>query len=150
MGIADVALGTAPLAGGALLGLIAGNVKGPDVRAAITQDLELLDKLPEDDVERRAELRRTIDMRVDDLVKAVDRSRQLREAAVSYRGDWRDIVLFICTVLFTIVWWAVDHARTNWMVFFVLLILLSVATGLYALRGGARALRTLWQNRRRR
>ena len=41
-GIAELALGAAPLAGGALLGLVAGNLRGPDVRGLIKQDMDLL------------------------------------------------------------------------------------------------------------
>lgn len=44
--ISGFALGAAPIAGGALLGLAAGNLRGPDVRGAIKADLELLEKLP--------------------------------------------------------------------------------------------------------
>ena len=46
-GIAEIALAGAPLAGGALLGLAAGNMKAPDVRGLIKQDMDLLDRLPE-------------------------------------------------------------------------------------------------------
>ncbi|WP_102143422.1 hypothetical protein [Mycobacterium hubeiense] len=147
-GIAEIALGAAPLAGGALLGVIAGNIKGPDVRAIIKQDMELLDKLPAEDTQRRAALQRTIDMRIDDLVHAVDRGRELREAAASYKGDWRDIVLFLCTLLFTFVWWNVKHDRPNWLIFFIFLIALTVMTALYAFRGGLRALQSFLQERR--
>ncbi len=42
-GIAELALGAAPIAGGALLGAAAGNLKPPDVRGLITKDLDLLD-----------------------------------------------------------------------------------------------------------
>jgi membrane protein YdbS with pleckstrin-like domain len=58
-----------------------------------------------------------------------------RRAAVSYRGNWRDIVLLFCVVLFTVIWWDVNHSRSNWLVTFILLILLSVVTAVYALRG---------------
>ena len=34
-GIADLALGAAPIFGGALMGVLAGNLKGPDYRASI-------------------------------------------------------------------------------------------------------------------
>jgi hypothetical protein len=36
--------------------------------------------------------------------------RALRRAAVSYHANWRDIVLLLCVLLFTIVWWDVDTA----------------------------------------
>ena len=56
-GIAEIALAGAPLAGGALLGLAAGNLKAPDVRGLIKQDMDLLDRLPaEGGVEALAEI----------------------------------------------------------------------------------------------
>ena len=83
-GIAELALAGAPIAGGALLGIAAGNLRGPDVRGMIKQDIELLDALPAEQVERRAELQRVIDIRIDDLIAGVDKSRSLREIAASY------------------------------------------------------------------
>jgi hypothetical protein len=43
--------------------------------------------------------------------------------------------LFLCTVLFAVVWWDVDHARKSWLPLFIVLILASVITAGYALRG---------------
>ena len=134
-GIADLALGAAPIFGGALMGVIAGSLKGPDYRAAIKDDLELLEKIPPESTELRAALQRSIDERIGDLVVTMDKSRELRQSAVGYKGDWRDAVVFICAVLFTVVWWNIDHHRTNWIVMFVFLIVLSIVTGLYAARG---------------
>jgi hypothetical protein len=134
-GIAELALGAAPIAGGAMLGAIAGNMKGPDVRGLITKDLDLLDRLPPEQVDRRARLQASIDQRIDDLITAGERSRELREAALSYRGNWRDIVVFICALLFTFIWWNVSHSRSNWLVMFIAMIVLSVAAGIYAGRG---------------
>ena len=45
-GLAEFALAGAPVAGGALLALAAGNFKGPDVRGSIKADMELLAALP--------------------------------------------------------------------------------------------------------
>lgn len=134
-GIADLALGAAPIFGGALMGVIAGSLKGPDYRAAIKEDLDLLEKIPPESSELRAALQRTIDERIGDLVVAMDKSRELRKSAVGYKGDWRDLVVFICAVLFTVVWWNVDHNRANWIVMFVFLVVLSIVTALYAARG---------------
>lgn len=142
VGIADLALGAAPIAGGAMLGVIAGNLKPPDVRGMIAKDLDLLERLPADQVDRRARLQASIDRRIDELINPGDRSRELREAAMSYKGNWRDIVLFICALLFTVIWWNVSHARTNWLVMFIAMIIVSVATGIYAGRGVVRAIRT--------
>ncbi|MCV7285693.1 hypothetical protein H7J87_10160 [Mycolicibacterium wolinskyi] len=52
-GIAEIALGAAPIAGGALLGAVAGNLKGPDVRAVIKADLDMLVRIAEGKVQRR-------------------------------------------------------------------------------------------------
>jgi hypothetical protein len=141
-GIAELALGAAPIAGGAMLGVIAGNLKPPDVRGMIAKDLDLLERIPADQPERRARLQASIDMRIDELITAGERSRELRDAALSYRGNWRDIVLFLCALLFTYVWWNISHSRSNWLVMFIAMVLLSVATGIYAGRGIARAIRT--------
>jgi hypothetical protein len=97
--------------------------------------MDLLDRLPEDEADRRAALRRTIENRIDDLVVANEKRRQLRAAAIVYRGNWRDIVTFLCTVLFAMVWWDVDHDRESWLPLFIVLILASIITAGYALRG---------------
>jgi hypothetical protein len=138
-GIAELALGAAPIAGGALLGAAAGSFKGPDVRAMIAKDMDLLERIPDDQPELKTRLKASIDDRINDLVEATEKSRAIREAAVSYSGNWRDIVVFICAILFTIIWWNVSHSRSNWLVMFVLMIILSVVAAIYAGRGIARA-----------
>lgn len=148
-GIAELALAGAPIAGGALLGLAAGNIRTPDVRAMIEKDMALLEKIPPEDTERRAALQRVINLRLDDLVAAVDKNREIRMLAASYSGNWRDIVVFICAVLFTIIWWNVSHSRANWIVMFVLLIVLTLIAGVYAARGLLRAFASLAASRRR-
>jgi len=136
MGIADLALGAAPIAGGALVGVLAGGTgKGPDFRALIKSDMELLDKIPPEKVELRANLQASIDRRISKLIVSTEKSRELLGAATSYKGNWRDIVLFVCAVLFTLVWWAVPHSRSNWLPTFVFLIILTVIVGIYAARG---------------
>jgi ABC-type antimicrobial peptide transport system permease subunit len=139
-GIAELALGAAPIAGGALLGAVAGNIKGPDFRAIIAKDMDLLERIPDDQPELKERLKASIDQRIDDLIHTTERTRELRLAAASYTGNWRDIVLFVCAILFTIVWWNVSHSRTNWLIMFVVMIVLSVAAGVYAARGILRAL----------
>jgi hypothetical protein len=134
-GLAAIVLGSAPVFGGALLAAAAGKFVGTDFRAGIKEDMELLERLPEDEADRRAALRRSIADRIDDLVVANEKRRQLRAAAIVYQGNWRDIVLFLCTVLFAVVWWDVDHDRKSWLPLFIVLILASVITAGYALRG---------------
>ena len=119
VGLGQIALNSAPIFGGALLAIAAGQFRGPDYRGSIQQDLDLLDRLPPEDTKRRADLQRTIEGRIDDLVEAADRSRTLRRAALSYQGNWRDAVLVLCAVLFTVVWWNVNHSRENWLPTFV-------------------------------
>ena len=135
-GIAEIALAGAPIAGGALLGVAAGNIKPPDVRAIITKDFDLLERIPAEQVERRARLQRSIDQRIDSLIDATEKSRELREAASRYTGfgGWRDVLILVATVLFTIIWWHVDHSRTNWLLMFLVLIALNVAVVGYIVR----------------
>ena len=61
-GLGELALGAAPLAGGVLLGGMAGKSSPnvPDLRAVIVSELELLQRIPEDEVTRRAALKRMI------------------------------------------------------------------------------------------
>lgn len=137
--ISGFALGAAPIAGGALLGLAAGNLRGPDVRGAIMSDFELLEKIPPEDVELRAALKQSIDRRIRGLIAGTEKSRELLEVAATYKGNWRDIVLFVCAILFTMVWWAVPHSKSNWLPTFIFLIILSIIVGIYAGRGVVRA-----------
>ncbi|MGO4445902.1 hypothetical protein AB4Z42_21370 [Mycobacterium sp. 2YAF39] len=141
-GIAELAMGAAPIAGGALLGAAAGSFKGPDVRAMIAKDMDLLERIPDDRPELKARLEASINERIADLIEGTERSRALREAAMSYAGNWRDIVVFLCAILFTIVWWNVSHSRSNWLVMFIAMIILSILAGIYAGRGVARAIGT--------
>jgi hypothetical protein len=139
-GIAQLAIGAAPIFGGALLGVAAGQIKGPDFRGQIKTDLELVELLPPEQEARRAALQRTIDQRIDDLVEANDRSRALRAAAASYEGNWRDIVLFVCALLFTFIWSQKEPHASNWLPLLVVLIAICVVTAFYAFRGLSRAL----------
>jgi hypothetical protein len=143
--IGNIAAGGGVLAGGALLGLVAGNMKGPDVRGLIKQDMELLEGLPAEQVERRAELQRVIDIRIDDIITGVDHNRSLLEVAQSYRGNWRDIVVFIAAVSFTIMWAiSVDPAkRAHYVPVLIILIVLSLLSAWYAGRGIWRAVRSV-------
>lgn len=148
VGLGQIALNSAPVFGGAMLAVAAGQFRAPDYRALIKQDMDLLDRLPAEATKRRADLQRTIDERIDDLVEASDRSRALRMAALSYRGNWRDIVLLLCVLLFTVIWWDVNHSRSNWLPMFVLLILLSILAAAYTLRGVVHSARALLHRHR--
>jgi ABC-type antimicrobial peptide transport system permease subunit len=148
-GIAELALGAAPIAGGALLGAAAGSFKGPDIRAMIAKDMDLLERIPDDQPELKARLKVSIDERINDLIASTEKSRELRQLAASYQGNWRDIVVFICAVLFTIIWWNVSHSRSNWLVMFIVMIVLSVVAAVYAARGLLRALGAMLHRRDR-
>lgn len=148
MGFAELALAGAPLAGGALLGMVARNAKAPDVRGMIKQDMDLLDRLPDEQTERRANLQRVIDLRVDHLIAGVDKGQHLREVAASYEGNWRDIVVFVCALLFTFIWWNVDHSRADWMPVLIAMLVLCVVTAIYATRGARLALRAMFHKHR--
>ena len=134
--------------GGALPAGAAGQLRGPDYRSGITQDLDLLERLPADQVDRRAALLRTVEERVDDLVSANEKSRQLRAAVASYKGNWRDIVVLVCAVLFTYVWWHVPHHRADWLSMFIVLIAVCVVTAVYAFRGSLGSVRRLIRSTR--
>lgn len=146
-GLAELALGAAPIAGGALFGIAAGAAKPPDVRAAIIKDLDLLDRLPPEQAERQERLRESINQRIDDLLAANERSRRIRQAASSYEGNWRDIVVFVCALLFTFVWWNISHERAHWLLTFIVLIVVSALAGYYATRGIVRAFMHLNRDR---
>jgi hypothetical protein len=148
-GMAAMAMGAAPVVGGALLGAAVGQLRGPDMREGIKHDLELLAQMPEMEASRREALQRSIDARIDELIVAEDKARQLRATARSYEGSWRDIVLFLCTVLFSIIWWSADHHRTNWLPVFITTIAASVVAGGYAVRGLRRSMRRAARRARR-
>ena len=109
------------------------------VEARYRAGLDLLERLPDDQPELKARLKASIDERINDLIVATERTRELRIAAASYSGNWRDIVVFICAVLFTVIWWNVSHSRANWLVMFIVMIIVSVVAGIYAGRGLLRA-----------
>jgi len=140
-GMAAIAMGAAPVLGGALFGAAVGQLRGPNLREGIKQDLELLEQMPEIEAARREALGRSIDDRIDELIAAEHTARRLRAAASSYEGSWRDIVLFFCTVLFSVVWWSVDHDRDSWLPVFITTIVASVVAGGYAVRGLRRSAR---------
>ena len=142
-GMAAIAMGAAPVVGGALFGAAVGQLRGPNLREGIKQDMELLEQMPETEAARREALRRSIDDRIDELITAEDTARQLRATASSYQGSWRDIVLFLCTVLFSIVWWSVDHDRDSWLPVFITTIVASVVAAGYAVRGLRRSMRRM-------
>ena len=100
-GLGALALGAAPLAGGVMLGAIAGRGRpsAPDVRAIIKSELDLLERIPEDQVSRRAALEQVIAEHIDNLVVAIEIEsapyaehqllhRELVRPASDRRGGW--------------------------------------------------------------
>ena len=154
-GLANLALGSAPVAGGFLLAVATGQLKSPgplkapNYRVMIKQDQEILRDIPEDQVARRTELQHTIDVRIDDLISAIATGRSLREEVAAYKGNWRDVVLFLCVTFCAFIWWNVPHSRTNWLLTFIVLILVAVVTAGYAMRGTIRSLRAKRRRRNR-
>jgi len=134
-GLGAFALGAAPLAGGVILGGLAG--KGTanvgDLRGVIKLELDLLERIPEDQVTRRAALEQVIAGHIDDLVVATEKSQKLQRRTRYFTESWRDVVLFVTAVLFTVVAWYADHHRPLWLPIFIATILASVATALYVL-----------------
>ena len=145
-GLGAIAIDTAPVVGGALLAAAVGrliNLRNPDYRSGIKEDLDLLEQLPADQIARRAAILRMVELRIDEMVSAAERRHRLRVAAVSYQGNWRDIALLFCAVLFTYIWWGESHDRGDWLSTFVVLIGVCVLTTVYAFRGSLRSLRRL-------
>jgi hypothetical protein len=129
-----------------LLGGAAGQLKqssGPDYRTAIKEDLDILERLPADLAAHRAAILSTIELRIEDMVSAAAKRHRLRVEVDSYQGNWRDIVLVVCAVLFTYVWWHVSHHRADWLPVFIALILVCVVTAAYTFRGSVRSARRL-------
>jgi len=54
-GLGTIALNSAPVLGGLMLAVAAGQFRGPDYRGLIKQDMDLLDRLPPEATGRRAE-----------------------------------------------------------------------------------------------
>ena len=142
-GLGAFALGAAPLAGGLMVGGMAGKggPSAPDLRAIIKSEMDLLERIPEDQVTRRAALEQVIAQHIDALVMAIDKSRELQRRTSYFVQNWRDLVLFLTTVLFTVVAWLADHHRPHWLPIFIAAILLSVVTAMFVLRGFLRSVR---------
>src|ERR1700757_3236906 len=102
VGLGALAAGAAPLAGGVLLGGMAGRggPGGPDLRAVIRSEMELLERIPEDQVTHRAALEQIIAEHIDDLVVALEKTRRRRRFTSYFAENWRDLILFLTTVLF--------------------------------------------------
>ena len=142
-GLGALALGAAPLAGGVLLGGLAGksgsNVSG--LRAVVLTELQLLQRIPEDEVARRAALKRMIGEHVDALLVAQEKSREFQRRIRYFTEHWRDIVLFVTSLLFVVIIWHADHHRPVWLPLLIATIVMAVVTAIYVVRGFLTSLR---------
>ena len=143
VGVGALVTGAAPLAGGVLLGGMAGKSgpSVPDLRAVIISDLELLQRIPEAEVARRAALKRMIGEHVDALLVAQEKSREFKRKTRYFTEHWRDIVLFVTTLLFVVVIWYADHHRPVWLPLLIATIVMSVVTAISVVRGFLRSIR---------
>jgi len=142
-----IATGAAPLLGGVLFGMSAKRSKPnvPDLRSIIREELELLEWLPPEQVVRRAALQHAVENHIDELVAATEQSLILRRRTRSLleAGKWRDLALFFCVVFFAMIVWEADHERPHWLPTFIAVMLLSVVTAIFALRGFVRSIRAV-------
>ena len=146
-GLGGFALGAAPIFGGLLLGSQAGRTSTKakaDLRGVIKDELELLERLPQDQVIRRAALERTIANHLDDLVVANEKALSLKTKTryVTEAANWRDLMLFLTAVLFVVIAWYADHHKWHWLPLFVAVSLMAVVTAFFALRGFVSSIRT--------
>lgn len=143
VGVGALVTGAAPLAGGVLLGGMAGKSGpgAPDLRAVILSDLELLQRIPEAEVARRAALKRMLGEHVEALLVAQEKSREFRRKTRYFTEHWRDIVLFVTTLLFVVVICYADHHRPVWLPLLIATIVMSVVTGISVVRGFLRSVR---------
>jgi hypothetical protein len=71
-----------------------GGPSAPDLRAFIKSEMDLRERIPEDQVTRRAALEQVIAQHIDTLVVAIEKSRQLQRRTSYLTENWRDLVLF--------------------------------------------------------
>jgi hypothetical protein len=137
VGVGALVTGVAPLAGGVLLGGMAGKSgpSVPDLRAIIISELDLLKRIPEDDVARRAALERVIGKHVEALLVAQEKSREFKRKTRYFTEHWRDIVVLVTTVLFVVIIWNADHHRPVWLPLLIATIVMSVVTAIAVVRG---------------
>ncbi len=143
VGVGALVTGAAPLAGGVLLGGMAGKSgpSVPDLRAVIISELDLLKRIPEDDVARRAALERVIGKHVEALLVAQEKSREFKRKTRYFTEHWRDIVVLVTTLLFVVIIWNADHHRPVWLPLLIATIVMSVVTAIAVVRGFLRSVR---------
>ena len=143
VGVGALVTGVAPLAGGLLLGGMAGKSgpSGADLRAVILSELDVLQGIPEDEVARRAAFKRVIREHVEALLVAQEKSREFKRKTSYFIEHWRDIVLLVTTLLFVVVIWYADHHRPIWLPLLIATIVMSVVMAIAVVRGFLRSIR---------
>ena len=138
-GLGALAVGAAPLAGGLLLGGMAG--KGIRVLRTCEPSSHrswiCCSSFRKTEVARRAALKRMIGEHVDALLVAQEKSRefQRRTRYFTEEGHWRDIVLFVTILLFAVITWHADHHRPVWLPLFIATLVMSVIVAIAVVRG---------------
>ena len=137
VGVGALVTGVAPPAGGVLLGGMAGKSgpSVPDLRAVIISELDLLQRIPEDEMARRAAFKRMIAEHVEALLVAQEKSREFKRKTKYFTEHWRDIVVFVTTLLFVVIIWHADHSRPVWLPLVIATIVMSVVTAISVVRG---------------
>jgi hypothetical protein len=137
VGVGALVTGVAPLAGGVLLGGMAGKSgpSVPDLRAIISSELDLLQRIPEDEVARRAAVKRMIGEHVEALLVAQEKSREFKKRTRYFTEHWRDLVVLVTTLLFVVIIWHADHHRPIWLPLLIATIVMSVVTAIPVVRG---------------
>jgi len=141
VGVGALVTGVAPLAGGVLLGGMAGKSgpSVPDLRGVIVSELQVLERIPEDEVARRAAFKRMIGEQVEALLVAQEKSRKFKRKTRYFTENWREIVLLVTTPLFGVVIWHADHHRPAWLPLLIATIVMSVVTAVSVVRGFLRS-----------
>ncbi len=137
VGVGAIVTGVAPLAGGLLLGGMAGRSgpSGADLRAIILSELDLLQRIPEEEVDRRAAFKRVIAEHIEALLVAQEKSREFKRKTKYFTEHWRDIIVFVTTLLFVVILWHADHQRPVWLPLLIATIVMSVVTAISVVRG---------------
>ena len=78
---------------------------------------------------------------VEALLVAQEKSREFRRKTRYFTEHWRDIVLFVTTLLFVVVICYADHHRPVWLPLLIATIVMSVVTGISVVRGFLRSVR---------
>jgi hypothetical protein len=142
-GVGEFILGSLPVLGGALLGATAGRGgEGRErrervdfVRSLIKADQEILERVSPEETELRADLERSINGRLRALLTMGERNRTAMRAVASHVGTWRDALLFVCALIFTVAWWNLEREGALRLPLLVVLIALSVISGYYTVSG---------------